>query len=102
MLGRVVLILVAVSAGNGQPAHIITGKTYTITTYYKQGDIPSYVNESTLAYYYWESSTAQWIKDSSGTVDTIANTVTAAPNHFSQWAILGEVHRIFLPAVLRK
>ena len=60
MLGRVVLILVAVYTGNGQPAQSVTGKTYTITTYYKQGDIPDYVNESTLAYYYWDSSTAQW------------------------------------------
>jgi hypothetical protein len=34
-------------------------------------------------------------------VDGVANKVSAAPSHFSLWAVLGETNRTFLPMVLR-
>jgi hypothetical protein len=37
----------------------------------------------------------------SSVVDTIANTITAAPNHFSLWAVLGETRRVYLPLILK-
>lgn len=32
-------------------------------------------------------------------VDTESNTVTTTPNHFSRWAVLAGVWRIYLPMV---
>ena len=55
--------------------------------------------EETLALYSWDGS--QWVKEPSSVVDTAANMVTAHPNHFSRWAVLGETRRVYLPLVLR-
>jgi hypothetical protein len=55
--------------------------------------------ENTLALYWWNGS--QWIKETSSVVDTAANTITAAPDHFSLWAVLGETRRVYLPLTLK-
>jgi len=34
-------------------------------------------------------------------VNTVANTITAAPNHLSVWAVLGETRQVFLPVALK-
>jgi len=56
--------------------------------------------EKTHALYYWGGT--QWVKESTSVVDTVNNTVTATPDHFSVWAVLGETRRVFLPVVLRE
>ena len=59
-----------------------------------------------------ETGAAEWIKTVQvedrlavnllrGEVDTAANIITATPNHFSLWAVLGETRRVFLPVTLR-
>lgn len=53
--------------------------------------------ESTLALYYWEGS--QWVREPTSVVDGAANTITATPNHFSTWIMLGEVRRTYLPVL---
>jgi len=55
--------------------------------------------ENTLALYYWDGS--QWVKEPSSVVDTVANKVTATPDHFSLWAALGETRRVYLSLIMR-
>jgi oligopeptide transport system substrate-binding protein len=82
----------------GLPARIVPGHTYTLAVHYTDAEKGPAI-ESTLALYYWDGS--QWLKEDSSQVDTVANIVSAQPNHFSLWAVLGETRQIFLPAVLR-
>jgi len=86
----------AVYSSTGQPAQPM--QPYTITVQYTDTEKGPAI-ENTLGLYYWDGS--QWIKESSSMVDTAANTVTASPNHFSRWAVLGETRRVYLPLVLR-
>jgi len=88
----------AVYSSTGQPASLAPDQTYTLTVHYADAEKGPAI-ENTLAFYYWDGS--QWVKEASSTVDTAANTVTAYPNHFSLWAVLGETRQVFLPLVLR-
>jgi hypothetical protein len=74
------------------------GQSYTITISYSEAERVGVVEE-TLALYYWDGS--QWVREDSSVVDTAANTVTATPNHFSTWAVLGETWRSFMPVIRR-
>jgi hypothetical protein len=92
----------AVQAGtNGPSVETISG-TYTISIEYTNEQVDS-IDEKTLALYRWDGS--QWLKEPSSAVDVAANTVTATPNHFSHWAVLGEpradMHTVYLPVVTR-
>jgi hypothetical protein len=55
--------------------------------------------ESTLALYYWDDD--RWVPEPSSVADTVAHRVIATPDHFSQWAVLGETRRLFLPLASR-
>ncbi len=88
----------AVYSSTGEPAQLAPGQTYTITVQYTDAEKGPAI-ESTLALYSWDGS--QWVRESSSTVDTDANTITAQPNHFSLWAVLGETRRVYLPLVLK-
>jgi oligopeptide transport system substrate-binding protein len=88
----------AVYSSTGQPAQLAPGQTYTITVHYTDAEKGPAI-ENTLALYYWDGS--GWVKEPSSEVDVAANTVTARPNHFSLWAVLGETRRVYLPLVLR-
>ncbi len=83
---------------DGQPAELLPGSSYTITVSYDEAKLPIGTDEASLALYYWDGSA--WMKEPSSVVDTIANTITASPNHFSQWGIMTEGLRyIYLPLV---
>jgi len=56
--------------------------------------------EHTLALYNWDG--ARWVREPTSVVNLEANTVTAMPNHFGLWAVLGETRRMFLPVVVRR
>jgi len=88
----------AVYSDTGQPAQPASGKTYTVTIAYSDAEKGATI-EDTLALYYWDGS--QWVKEPSSVVDVAANTVTAHPNHFSLFAVLGETRRAYLPVVLK-
>ena len=88
----------AVYSDTGQPAQIAPGQNYTLTVHYTEAEKGPAI-ESTLALYYWDGN--QWVQEPSSVLDTAANTVTAYPNHFSLWAVLGETKRVYLPLVLR-
>jgi hypothetical protein len=88
----------AVYSGTTQSAEPAPGQRYTVTVQYTDVE-NKMVKEESLALHYWDGT--HWVQESS-TVDPAADTVTAAPNHLSLWAVLGEPHRIFLPLVLRR
>ncbi|MCI0399675.1 MAG: hypothetical protein L0332_10910 [Chloroflexi bacterium] len=84
----------AVYSSTGQPAQPV--QPYTITIGYSEAEKGPAI-EDTLALYYWNGN--QWLLEPGSLVDTAANTIIATPNHFSAWAVLGEVFRFYLPIV---
>lgn len=73
---------------------------YTMTFSYADAEAQAaHVDESTLALYAWEDDA--WVREPSSVVDPDANIVTAAPDHFSLWAVLGTTRQVFLPVVMR-
>ncbi|MBL7063354.1 MAG: hypothetical protein ISS49_03980 [Anaerolineae bacterium] len=74
------------------------GQTYTIVVNYDESALPSRMSESGLALYYWDGS--DWVEEPTSVVDSVNDTITATPNHFSAWAALAE-YRIYLPFVMR-
>jgi hypothetical protein len=86
----------AVYSSTGLPAQ--PTQPYTLTVQYTDQEKGPAI-EGTLALYSWDGN--QWAKEPSSVVDVASNTVTATPNHFSVWAVLGETHRLYLP-VIRK
>jgi hypothetical protein len=71
---------------------------YTITVHYTDDERGSVI-ETTLALYFWNGS--QWVKEPSSVVNLHDHTVTAKPNHFSRWAVLGATHGTYLPIIQR-
>ena len=94
--------LYALEAGtSGPPVETISG-TYTVTVEYTDDEV-SFIQEGTLKLYSWNG--AQWVPEASSLVFTDTNTLTATPNHFSHWAVLGEpssdLSYIYLPLIVR-
>lgn len=72
---------------------------YTMTVHYDDRDVGSVIEES-LGLYYWDGQ--QWVREPTSTVDTATNIVSATPDHFSLWAVLGETRRVYLPIVTKR
>ena len=91
--------LKATSQAAGAP--IQPDKAYTLTISYLDQEVVAaqITNEKALALYYRDGN--QWLKEPSSKVDSVANIITATPNHFSQWAVLSEKRPVFLPTVVR-
>lgn len=88
--------LTATDADTGQTAALIPGQTFTITVHYTNAEKGAMI-EDTLALYYWNGT--EWEKEATSVIDTAGNTVTATPDHFSLWAVLGETNKVYLPLV---
>jgi hypothetical protein len=88
--------LSAVYPDTGQLATLALGQTYTVTVHYTDAELGT-TAEDTVALHYWDGT--QWAKEPSSVVNPATNTVTASPNHLSEWAVLGETRRVFLPVV---
>ncbi|MFC2029729.1 FG-GAP-like repeat-containing protein [Chloroflexota bacterium] len=91
---------------SGEQATLQPGKRYTITVTYDQADVPPGVNEADLALFYHTGSDYSgrplWKKEPTSVVDTVANTITATPDHFSLWAALEGGYQVNLPVVVRE
>ena len=81
---------------SGEP--VTPAQPYTVTIAYTDAERGGVIEE-TLALFSWDST--GWVKEPTSRVDAAANTVTATPDHFSTWAVLGETKKVFLPLVLR-
>jgi peptide/nickel transport system substrate-binding protein len=82
---------------DGQPAQ--PTQPYTLTIQYTDGEKGT-VNEDSLALYYWDGT--EWVLEPTSSVNSATNTLTATPDHFSLFAILGQTHRMYLPMVRRE
>ena len=45
---------------------------------------------------------SRWLKEPSGELDTGEDVVTATPDYFSLWSVLGEIVRVFLAVAMRE
>jgi hypothetical protein len=92
----------AVYSDTGQSAQLAAGATFTIVVGYDENTLPPNVPEHTLKLYYWDEQLLDWVAEPTSVVDTISNTLTATPNHLSQWAGLGQVQfNVYLPLVMK-
>lgn len=77
--------------------------SYTVTITYGPADLTAgRVLSSTLALHLWDGTT--WVPESTSRLDVEAYTVTARPNRFSTWAVLGEAMSgggVYLPLLIR-
>jgi Tol biopolymer transport system component len=87
----------AVYASSGGVAQPSPGRSYSVTLSYGQADKGPAVEE-TLGLYSWDGD--QWVREPSSTVDVATNTLVAAPDHLSTWAVMGETRRIYLPVAI--
>lgn len=87
-----------VTATNAGGQVVQPAQPYTITIGCTYGQVGSVI-EGTLALYAWDGNT--WKREPTSQSDAGTKTLTAAPNHFSVWAVLGEVRQIFLPVIVR-
>jgi hypothetical protein len=69
---------------------------YTVTVVYKDAERGPAI-ETSLALYYWDSDSVQWVAEPTSEVNSESNTVTATPDHLRLWALLGGTHRFYLP-----
>ncbi len=86
------------AGGRGRKQYKCLFQPYTLTIQYTDAEKGPAI-ENTLALYYWDG--AQWVQEPTGAVNAAANTITATPNHFSFWAVLGQTQRLFLPLIQR-
>jgi len=90
--------ITAVHTATAQPAQPAPGATYTITVRYSDLELGP-VTEGTLGLYWWDGSV--WVREPSSVVDVVNNRVTATPNHFSIFAVLGWKPSLYLPLVAK-
>jgi hypothetical protein len=81
------------------PASLVPGSTFSLTVLYGDAEVPALMREETLALYSWDGD--GWVSEPTGHLEQAGNVVTATPDHFSLWAVLGEIHHVYLPLVLR-
>jgi hypothetical protein len=84
----------AVASGSNE--EVAPTQPYTLTTTYRDVQIEG-VDESTLAFYFWENNA--WVREETSVVDAHNSQVTATPSHFSEWALLGRTPTLYLPVV---
>ena len=77
------------SATSAGKAVTTFAKTITLTFTYTKAQVVN-LNEASLKAYYWDAEAAKW-KVLPSTVDTVAKKVTATTDHFTYFAIMGEV-----------
>jgi len=84
--------IVATYKDSGQPAEPEPGHSYTLSVQYADS-VPAI--EDTLALYFWDGD--QWVLEPTSQLDPSTNTITAAPDHFSTWAVMGKGLPLYLP-----
>jgi hypothetical protein len=73
-------------------------RPYTVTIGYSANQAAA-IMPATLALYFWDG--AGWQREPTSRVDTARRVVSAAPSHFSRWAVLGDRRKTYLPLTLR-
>lgn len=90
--------ITAVVSGTTQTVSVLE-TAYELRVEYDGNDL-SDVQEQSLGLHFWEDG--DWVKEPSSSVDTINDLVSANPDHFSLWAIMGEkIYAVYLPYTIR-
>lgn len=89
----------AVYSSTERPAQLTPGFSYTsVITYETIGP----VDETTLALYYWDEAISDWSQSGiTSSLNITDNVVVAQVDHFSEFAVLGVTHRVYLPLAVR-
>ncbi len=85
-----------IQAANAVGAALQPDKPYQISITYTDHELGA-IDEARLALYAWDDLQKTWIKEPTSAVDVSNNRLSAEPSHFSIWALMGPVHRLFLP-----
>jgi photosystem II stability/assembly factor-like uncharacterized protein len=96
LTGYRMFALTAVYSGSTTPASIVPGARYTITVDYAGAIV---VQDARLGLYSWDASA--WVKEPTSSADYEKRVVTAYPNHFSYFAVLGKSYLVYLPIALK-
>jgi photosystem II stability/assembly factor-like uncharacterized protein len=96
LTGLRIFDLTAVYSGTAIPASLAPGASYTITADYS-GIVVA--EDAWLGLYHW--SGGAWVKETTSSADWDRDVVTANPDHFSYFAVLGKIYSIYLPVVLK-
>ncbi|HQE92267.1 MAG TPA: YCF48-related protein [Anaerolineae bacterium] len=96
LTGYRMFALTAVYSDTAMPASIVPGAHYTITVDYSGAIV---VEDAWLGLYHWDGNA--WVKESTSSADWDKNIVTANPDHFSYFAVLGKSYWVYLPTVLK-
>jgi hypothetical protein len=86
----------AVSSSSG--LSIQPSSSYQLETHYDPNSLGPII-EDALGIYSWNGST--WQLESASGPDNTTHTITANPDHFSNWAIFGETKSVYLPLAIR-
>ncbi len=86
-IGRAFVISTTDAAEDRPLTTMPAGKNYTLTVQYSAAEVAS-LTEASLSLYYYDTTAGAWVKEPT-TVNTFTHTLTATPNHFSLWTVLG-------------
>jgi hypothetical protein len=87
--------IVATYTSSGEPAQPEPDHSHTLSVQYP-GSFPAL--EDMLALYFWDGN--QWVQEPTSLLDPSANTITAAPDHFSTWTVMGRGRSMYLPILM--
>ncbi len=77
------------------------GEPITLTLRYDESALLPGTIEANLELHRFDTATAQWVALTVLARDTSANTITVMLEHFSEFALLSEHHKIYLPLLIR-
>lgn len=83
---------------------VLPATDYTLTAHYSDAALEaSHLLENSLAFYYWDETTSQWLKDNNSHVDPDTNTITTLSRYEGEWLVLGsaETSWLFIPFVMK-
>jgi photosystem II stability/assembly factor-like uncharacterized protein len=96
LTGYRMFALTAVYSGTTTPASVVPGAHYTVAVDYSGAVV---VKDSRLGLYSWLDDA--WVFEPTSSADYEKSMVTAYPDHFSYFAVLGKSYSVFLPAAVK-
>ena len=91
--------LTATNMASGLPATLVPGQWYSVIVHYRDAEV-GLANPNTLRLYGWDG--AGWSQAGiTSSVNATNHYVMAQVSHFSLFAVLGEIHQVYVPVVNR-
>jgi len=74
---------------------------FTLTVQYDESSLPSGMNELQLKLYRYDTASGNWVALTVVSREILNDTITVLLDHFSEFALLGENYKVYLPIVVR-